>query len=839
MDKRTIFFVLSLSLTLLLINLFFDYQRTEESKITTQQELAKKEENLKKLTSDVQKRTAPSSSLPLVMLYLDAEGKKELAIAVQSQESVLTIAWDKNLPQKVYKKALSGDDQITALILATPNIEMGEPVIYQEKEGTILSIGELPELGKYEVQIVVPKRIGDSPAYEIYLGDYADGGLSIPALKILSLKHEINKQEKELPKIGEGIALIKSNGKYLPAAIYNSPNKLLEPLDALSAISSLVSKPKEKEKKLTGQKTQEELYVIQTPYQQLVFSSYGGALAEINLPFESKEDQDSVVKEIQFDRDMVELYPYNARFPAHAFFTPGENEEGPFEQHKEGTLGGYYPLLRRDLIERDKKKSVRILPRYYGLNIVSEYPEMAELVYEVKSFTKDKIVFEAVQGYRRITKTFSVSSEAKAPYTIDLTVNIEGDSKGLWLTSGVPEVEWISGAQAPSIKYRVTRNKKSDVESVDLSKNVITVTSTYIDWLCNSNGFFGMILDPLDDSDPGYRSQIVSGSVVPSRLVELDEQYHRFKADDLSGYMSMLPLRSSGGEMHFRIFAGPFSTNVLKTVDNAYYNPATGYNPDYIACQSFHGWFSFISEPFAKFLFVLMNFFHSLTGSWALSIVLLTVALRFMLYPLNAWSTKSMVRMQQIAPDVAAIQERYKKDPKKAQLEIMNLYRERGVNPISGCFPLLIQMPFLIGMFDLLKSTFELRGASFIPGWIDDLTAPDVLFSWSTPLPLIGNQFHLLPILLGVVMFLQQKLMSTAPKDPSLMTDQQRQQKFMGNIMGVVFTIMFYSFPSGLNIYWLSSMLLGMLQQYLTTKKLSKQALTPIEVTVPTKGKKR
>ena len=124
-----------------------------------------------------------------------------------------------------------------------------------------------------------------------------------------------------------------------------------------------------------------------------------------------------------------------------------------------------------------------------------------------------------------------------------------------------------------------------------------------------------------------------------------------------------------------------------------------------------------LSPPlFGSLLFVLMSFFHSLTGSWGFSIILLTVALRIMLYPLNAWSTKSMIKMNKVAPQVAAIQEKYKKDPKKAQIEVMNLYRENGVNPIGGCFPLLIQMPFLIGMFDLLKSTFELRGASLIPG---------------------------------------------------------------------------------------------------------------------------
>lgn len=840
MDKRTIFFVLSLSLALLLVNLFFDYQRAEERKITSQQQVAKKEETLKKLRADLEKRTASPSALPLVKLYKDPEGQKELAVAVQSEEAVLTIAWDTDLPKRVYKRSLSGEEQTIELMLATSKVAKGEPVIYQENARALLPIGELPELGKYEVQLVIPKAIDGKATYEIYLGDYADGGLSIPALKIYSLKKEIDQEDKtELPTIGEGIALIKSDGKYIPAAIYNSHNKLLEPLDALSTLSSQISKLKEKEAALSGQKPKEKFYVLATPDQQLVFSSYGGALVEINLPFESKKDKESVVKEIQFDRDMVDQYPYNAKFPSHPYFTPGGNKEGPFVEHKERSLGGYYPLLRRDLIEKDAKKSVRILPRYYALNIVSEYPEMAELIFEVKSFTEDSIVFEAVQGYRRITKTYSVANEVQAPYTIDLIVNIEGDSRGLWLTSGVPEVEWISGAQAPALKYRVTRNRRGEVESIDLSKTATTVTSTYIDWIANSNGFFGIILDPLDDTDPGFRAQAISGSVVPSRLVELDKEYHQFKADNLPGYMTLLPLRSTGGEMHFRIFAGPLSSNVLKMVDSVYSNPATGYNPDYIASQTFHGWFSFISEPFAKFLFILMNFFHTLTGSWALSIVLLTVALRVMLYPLNAWSTKSMVRMQQIAPDVAAIQERYKKDPKKAQLEIMNLYRERKVNPVSGCFPLLIQMPFLIGMFDLLKSTFELRGASFIPGWIDDLTAPDVLFSWTTPLPLIGNQFHLLPILLGVVMYLQQKLMSTAPKDPALLTDQQRQQKFMGNIMAVVFTVMFYSFPSGLNIYWLSSMLLGMLQQYLTTKRMNKQALTQVEIVTPLKGKKR
>jgi YidC/Oxa1 family membrane protein insertase len=365
---------------------------------------------------------------------------------------------------------------------------------------------------------------------------------------------------------------------------------------------------------------------------------------------------------------------------------------------------------------------------------------------------------------------------------------------------------------------------------IPLPKETTTNSSIHPDWLCNSNGFFGIILDPLNDVTDGFKASYVPGQTVPSRLVEIDQAYNRFQADTLPGYLLAMPIKGTQKVLNYRIFAGPFSDSILKTVDKTFSDAAKGYSPDYIASQSWHGFFSVISEPFAKFLFVLMQFFHSITHSWGFSIILLTVALRIMMYPLNAWSTKSMLKMQQIAPEVAAIQERHKKDPKTAQLEIMKLYSEKGANPFSGCIPLLIQMPFLIGMFDLLKTTFELRGASFIPGWIDNLSAPDVLFSWGTPIFFIGNQFHLLPILLGGVMFLQQRV-SAPPVDPSKMTEQQQQQRTMMMFMPIIFTFMFYHFPSGLNIYWLSSMLLGMLQQWWTQKRLAKEAAKPTIIT--------
>lgn len=826
MDKRTVFFVLALSLAMFLVNMFFESQNQDRLKDWNAQQVAKKTEKILQLQEEIKQNIVKPADLPLVELYADIEGQHFLTTGIRSEEALVALNWTTPPPQKVFAKGINGKELVEYQLANEPQA-LNSPVIYQKNLKSLLTIAPLPDFGKYDLQLIVPHPFQEG-GYEIILANLADGHLTVPAQTVAKLQNEINQKNQPVPTIPDSIVLMKNGDKYLPAALYIRENQSLLALDDLDTLSGLTKKI-QKKVVTSSQKGEEKFYVLESPYQQLVFSNYGGALVEINLPFQNETNQKSRVKEIEFDREMVEKHPYNAHFPAHRYFTPAENGS-EFVEHKEGKLGGYYPLLRRDLIEGSKRKPVRVQPQFYAFNIVSEYPETAELVYEVKSFSQNQIVFEAVQSHRRITKTFSLEPETNdVPYTLNLSIKVEGDGRGLWITSGIPEVEWISGSPAPSLKYRITRNQKADVESVELPKDSITISSVYPDWISNSNGFLGMILDPLTEIDPGYRAQLVPGVVVPSRLVEIDYDNQRFKAESLPGYMMMMPLKNNGGLMNFRIFAGPFSSGVLKSVDKAYANPATGYTPDYIASQTFHGWFTFISEPFSKFLFVLINFFHNLTGSWGFSIILLTVALRFMLYPLNAWSTKSMLKMQQIAPEVTAIQEKYKKDPKKAQLEIMNLYRDKGVNPISGCFPLLIQMPFLIGMFDLLKSTFELRGASFIPGWIDNLTAPDVLFSWTTPLPFIGNQFHLLPILTGFVMYLQQKMMSTLPKDKTLWTEQQRQQRFMGTIMAIVFAIMFYNFPSGLNIYFLSSMLLGILQQVWTARKMKQQPVVSVK----------
>ncbi len=553
----------------------------------------------------------------------------------------------------------------------------------------------------------------------------------------------------------------------------------------------------------------ESFYVLENSIQQLVFSNRGGSLAEINLPLQIGADSKSIVKELNIDRKILAESPQNARFPLHPYFTP----EG---LQTEGSLGDYYPLLRRAILKPDGTEKSGVSPSYYALNIISDRDEIANLNFKVTDFNEQMIRFEASSGGRRIVKTYTLGE--KGPYCFNLEISIDGDASGLWLTSGVPDVELVGGSYAPQLKYQVKVKGGADVEEMKMPKETPVIDPSINPyWVSNCNGFLGLILDPLTKIGSGYQVRKVDGLDLPTRLTLIDPAYQLYPAASYPGYATLLPLTS--GKMNFRIFAGPYDEGLLKDLDGLYEDPLTHYSPEYTLAISIQGWFSFISQPFSKFLFLLMQLFFAVTHSWAASIILLTIALRAMMYPLNNWSIRSTMKMQTVAPRVKAVQDKYKKDPRKAQLEVMSLYKEAGVNPFSGCLPMLLQMPFLIGMFYMLKSSFPLRGAPFIFGWIDDLAAPDVVFSWGQHFWIIGNEFHLLPILTGLVMFIQGKITQTLPKDPAQLTDAQKQQKMMSTMMAILFTVMFYNFPSGLNIYFMFSTILGILQQQFLTKK--------------------
>jgi membrane protein insertase, YidC/Oxa1 family, C-terminal domain len=807
MDKRSLFFVFSLSITLFLTNLYFSHESDLKRKEWLDAHEKKQSALISEKQAFIEKRLVSKKDLPLFELFADNGASQYLSSGLLVNEAIITVGWSDKTPEEVYYRPLNSLEPLKkATRAAVPSEEAllglkGQPLIYQTTPNAKLGVLDWPILGVYDIQLLHFTNESESPV-TLSLGELNNSQF-VSYEEILDVKN---------PPVT--LAIMPLEDKWYPIGLVRGVTRNLHDLEDSGALLPWLQKV---DYDLTTSKSEgkeEAFYVLENDVIQLVISTKGGAVSEINLPFEGDSNPRSVVKPINVDRTLSNQDRSDSHFPSRPYWK--SSSDGP-QLVKSGKIGGFYPLLRRGIKTKDGHWD-QIPPEFTGFNIVSEFPDVSTLIYEVKEFSKEKLVLEAKQKHRKILKTFTLAQEGdKSLYNFQLDLAIEGDTRGLFLTSGVPEAEIVAGGPAPQIKIRTTKGGKTSVEALDLPQTATNLSTIYPDWVCNSNGFFGVITDPLNVDVKGLRIIRVPGLTAPSRLTLLAKDYPEFETQDLPGYETLLPLDQINS-LSLRVFAGPFDTKILETVDAAYKDPKTGETPDYLASQSFHGWFAFISEPFADFLFFLMRIFYSLTGSWGLSIIFITVVLRILLYPLNTWSLKSMLAMRELAPKIQEIQEKYKNNKEKSQQAIMELYKERGVNPLSGCIPILIQIPFLIGMFDLLKSSFELRGASFIPGWIDNLAAPDVIFSWNYSLPIIGNQLHLLPLILGVVMWFQSR-MNAVNKPVELMTDQERQQGAMATIMAVVFTLMFYNFPSGLNLYWLSSMLLAIAQQMWMGKK--------------------
>ena len=183
---------------------------------------------------------------------------------------------------------------------------------------------------------------------------------------------------------------------------------------------------------------------------------------------------------------------------------------------------------------------------------------------------------------------------------------------------------------------------------------------------------------------------------------------------------------------------------------------------------------------------------HLLGLNYGIILILFAFIIRLITGPLTKKSHQSTQKMQTIQPQLKKIQEKYKNDSQRLNREMMNLYKEKGVNPVGGCLPMIIQMPLLFSLFIVFRSTIEFRGAPFF-GWISNLSQPDTIFNLPFNIPIYGDQVAFLPIVLGISMFMTQRL-SMATMDKS-----QRPMMYM---MSAFFFLLFNSFPSGLNLYY-------------------------------------
>src|SRR5450432_3247633 len=266
------------------------------------------------------------------------------------------------------------------------------------------------------------------------------------------------------------------------------------------------------------------------------------------------------------------------------------------------------------------------------------------------------------------------------------------------------------------------------------------------------------------------------------------------------------------GSANARLFAGAKEASVVGI--NFPFAGLGGYNKE-LGLSHFDllidwGWFYFITKP----MFLALDFFYHLVGNFGIAILLVTVLVKLLFFPLANKSYASMAKMKSVQPQLAALKERYPDDKVKQQQEMMEIYKKEKINPIAGCLPVVLQIPVFFSLYKVLFVTIEMRHAPFY-GWIKDLSAPDptnlfnlfgLLHFDPTTLPLFGHYLALgvWPIIMGITMWFQMKLNPTPP-DPT--------QKMIFDWMPLIFTFMLAGFPAGLVIYWAWNNTLSVLQQ--------------------------
>ena len=255
---------------------------------------------------------------------------------------------------------------------------------------------------------------------------------------------------------------------------------------------------------------------------------------------------------------------------------------------------------------------------------------------------------------------------------------------------------------------------------------------------------------------------------------------------------------------------------------------------DALESSGFLGWL----EAILKFILeTLYKFVHN----WGISIILMTIILKIALFPLTMKSSLGTLKMQEMQPKLTAIQNKYKDNPQMMQAETAKVYQAAGYNPMSGCLPMIFQMLCLFAMYNLFNNYFEFRGASFIKGWIDDLSDGDSVYQLKTFIPLVGNHIRVLPVIYLVSQLFYGKITQMGGTLQSAQSSGQ--MKFMTYGLPVIFFFLFYNAPSGLILFWTVSNVIQMIQQVIINKtKLAASAQKSNVVDVKAKvhgGKKR
>lgn len=375
----------------------------------------------------------------------------------------------------------------------------------------------------------------------------------------------------------------------------------------------------------------------------------------------------------------------------------------------------------------------------------------------------ETLVFSgALTDGRAVRKTYTFYP---GTYTIDMKVETGGGDQDKTMM----DFAVITGKKESSYTFKGPfYYEDNKFEQVDKLEKDVGLQKTY-QFVGLDDGFFAFIWIPEAD----FRS--------PAMVLKGENG------------IPVIRVALAGGAASGKMYFGPKKTDILKTL--------------HVGAEKIvdFGWFDIIAKP----MIIGMNFCHKVTHNYGIDIILLTILIKLIFYPLSVKSYKSMKEMQKTQPILAKLKEKYKDDKAKLNQEMVELYKTKGINPMGGCLPMVIQIPVFFALYRALSAAIELRHAPFM-FWINDLSAPEDLFTIQVAgyaLPM-----RILPLVMGATQVIQQKMTPTSV-DPM-------QEKMM-LAMPIVFTFIFWGFPSGLVLYWLVNNVISIAQQYYINKKVS------------------
>ena len=356
---------------------------------------------------------------------------------------------------------------------------------------------------------------------------------------------------------------------------------------------------------------------------------------------------------------------------------------------------------------------------------------------------------------------------------------------------GVPMTE--PNSKDESTFYAATISQGQEISKHNKKTNLYLTGET--DWISTRSKYFINAIIPISSSNYAEITSINNSDVYSQIIKTKIDNAKLFIDGNVPIYNSSIGFNSNK-LIKALVYLGPLQYDNLKQFNVGLENTM-----------------SFGMAPIrgiGRAVLSLLTFLYKYIPNYGLVLILFSILVKLLVYPLTKKSYQSMKAMTAIQPDIQKLRDKYKNEPQRVSQETLKLYKTHGVNPLGGCLPMLLQMPLLFALFIVFRSTIELRGAPFI-FWINDLSRPDALINLPFFIPLYGDQISILPLIMGISMFVQQK-MSTVSANP--------QQKMMTQFMSVFMIILFNQFPSGLNLYYTLFNVLTILQQKFLNKDL-------------------